>query len=64
MAPLSTIPVGEWWDQLSPIDKTKARRLFQSMQSGSGFVNDLRQGRPGGTTIDALHLRESRVRHW
>ena len=49
MAPLSTIPVGEWWDQLSPIDKTEARGLFQSMQSGSGFVNDLRQGRPGGT---------------
>ena len=49
MAPLSTIPVDEWWHQLSPIDKTEARRLFQSMQSGSGFVNDLRQGRPGGT---------------
>jgi pimeloyl-ACP methyl ester carboxylesterase len=49
MAPLSTIAVGEWWDQLSPIDKTEARGLFQSMQSGSGFVNDLRQGRPGGT---------------
>jgi pimeloyl-ACP methyl ester carboxylesterase len=49
MAPLSTIPVREWSAQLSPIDKTEARRLFHSMQSGSGFVNDLRQGRPEGT---------------
>jgi pimeloyl-ACP methyl ester carboxylesterase len=50
MARLSTLPVEDWWDQLSDADRDKARALFQSMRSGRGFVNDLRQGRPGGAS--------------
>ena len=44
MSQLSNLPVSEWWGQMSAADKDEARRLFQSMRSDSGFVNDLRQG--------------------
>jgi pimeloyl-ACP methyl ester carboxylesterase len=44
MARLSTLPVEDWWEQLSAADRDEARALFQSMRSDSGFVNDLRQG--------------------
>jgi pimeloyl-ACP methyl ester carboxylesterase len=49
MGQLSTLPVNAWWDQLSAVDKNEARQMFEGMQSGSGFVNDLRQGRPDQT---------------
>jgi pimeloyl-ACP methyl ester carboxylesterase len=45
MARLSKLPVDEWWEELSAIDRAETRVLFQSMHSDSGFVNDLRQGR-------------------
>lgn len=53
MARLSTIPIGDWWPQLSCDDREVARTVFRSMRSDSGFVNDLRQGR-------ARHFAERR----
>ena len=46
LAPLSTLPIEDWWEQLSTVDRGEARTLFESMRSDAGFVNDLRQGRP------------------
>ena len=43
---LSKAPVHEWWDTWSVADKGRARELFRTMRSGSGFVNDLQQARP------------------
>lgn len=43
---LSKVPVDEWWDTWSMEDKGRARELFRTMRSGSGFVNDLQQARP------------------
>jgi pimeloyl-ACP methyl ester carboxylesterase len=45
LAPLSTLPIQDWWARLSTKDRDEARMLFQSMRSDAGFVNDLRQGR-------------------
>ena len=45
MARLSTLPASDWWEQLSPTDRSEARSLFQCMRSDSGFLIDLRQGR-------------------
>lgn len=46
MARLSTLPVSQWWGDLSAADKREARALFDSMRSDSGFACDLRQARP------------------
>jgi pimeloyl-ACP methyl ester carboxylesterase len=43
---LSKRPVNDWWHAWSVEDKRRARELFRTMRSGSGFVNDLRQARP------------------
>jgi pimeloyl-ACP methyl ester carboxylesterase len=59
MSPLSTLPVSEWWGQMSEADKDEARGLFRSMRSDSGFVNDLRQGHP--RDADARRQAMSRV---
>lgn len=40
---LSTLPLDQWWHLWNAEDKNEARLLFQSMDSGSGFLNDLRQ---------------------
>ncbi len=48
VASLSRRPVEEWWTTWSVEDKQAARALFRSMASGSGFANDLRQGRRDG----------------
>lgn len=45
MGALSTEPPDQWWGGWSEPDKQVARRLFQTMSSGSGFVLDLRQAR-------------------
>lgn len=45
MARLSKHSASEWWGDVSPADKGRARASFSSMRSDSGFVNDLRQGR-------------------
>ncbi|MBJ2119897.1 alpha/beta hydrolase [Arthrobacter sp. MSA 4-2] len=42
---LSDLPTGAWWDTFPAGDRQRARELFQSMASGSGFANDLRQAR-------------------
>ena len=41
---LSTRPIDDWWHTWSDEDRTLARELFTTMRSGTGFVNDLRQG--------------------
>jgi pimeloyl-ACP methyl ester carboxylesterase len=43
MAPLSTLPAGQWWDRWTPADRAAARETFAQMGSGSGFVTDVRQ---------------------
>ncbi|QCO98259.1 alpha/beta hydrolase [Arthrobacter sp. 24S4-2] len=43
---LSNRSVNEWWHTWSGEDKRRARELFRTMRSGSGFVNDLQQARP------------------
>lgn len=43
MAPLSTLPTGEWWDRWTPADRAAARKTLSQMESGSGFVTDVRQ---------------------
>lgn len=43
MASLSNLPVNVWWDTWTASDRTAARNTFSQMDSGSGFVNDLRQ---------------------
>lgn len=43
MAPLSTLPVEHWWKDWTPSDRAAARGTFTQMDSGSGFVTDLRQ---------------------
>jgi len=45
LARLSTLPMDEWWEQLSAGDRGEARTLFQTLRSDSGFTNDLRHGR-------------------
>ena len=42
---LSTEPLEQWWGGWTEADKQAARRFFQTMSSGSGFVLDLRQAR-------------------
>ncbi|QCO98328.1 hypothetical protein FCN77_12295 [Arthrobacter sp. 24S4-2] len=43
---LSNRSDNEWWHTWSGEDKQRARELFRTMRSGSGFVNDLQQARP------------------
>ena len=43
MASLSTLPTGQWWDRWTPADRAAARQTFALMDSGSGFVTDVRQ---------------------
>jgi hypothetical protein len=43
MASLSTVPTREWWDRWTPADRAAARKTFAQMDSGSGFVTDMRQ---------------------
>lgn len=43
---LSKTPVENWWHTWSVEDKGRARDLFRTMRSGSGFANDLQQARP------------------
>lgn len=43
MASLSKLPVGEWWDSWTSTDRAAARETLSRMDSGSGFVTDVRQ---------------------
>ena len=44
MATLSTVPVDSWWHTWTPADRASARATFAAMDSGAGFVTDVRQG--------------------
>ncbi|WP_420174858.1 alpha/beta fold hydrolase [Luteococcus sp. OSA5] len=48
---LSTLPIVAWWNTWSQGDCARARAMFSSMNSGAGFVLDLRQasGRSSGS---------------
>lgn len=47
--PLSRRPVDQWWADWTPADRAGAREVFRSMDSGSGFVLDLRQASESGS---------------
>lgn len=51
---LSKRPVNDWWHTWSVEDKRRARELFQTMRSGTGFVNDLHQARRGRASYRRL----------
>jgi pimeloyl-ACP methyl ester carboxylesterase len=57
MSSLSTDPSSSWWDTWTPTDRASARRTFAAMDSGSGFVTDLRQGRAAGSRHRETVLR-------
>ncbi|WP_329001032.1 alpha/beta hydrolase [Kribbella sp. NBC_00709] len=42
-APLSTLPVEQWWPSWKQYDRERARTMFRTMSSDRGFGNDLRQ---------------------
>ncbi len=44
MSSLSTAPTTSWWQTWEPTDRASARATFAAMDSGSGFLTDLRQG--------------------
>lgn len=46
MSSLSTAPTTSWWHTWDPADRAGARATFATMDSGSGFLLDLRQGVP------------------
>jgi pimeloyl-ACP methyl ester carboxylesterase len=60
MGRLSTLPVGTWWDRFGVADRDRARTLFSSMSSGSGFILDLAQGRAGGSEPRRLAMASVR----
>jgi pimeloyl-ACP methyl ester carboxylesterase len=46
MATLSQLPVETWWATWTAADQAAAVRAFRAMDSGTGFVNDVRQAAP------------------
>jgi pimeloyl-ACP methyl ester carboxylesterase len=57
MASLSTLPVDEWWDSWTSTDRAAARNTFSQMDSGSGFVMDVRQACPARSAYRESVLR-------
>ena len=51
MSTLSTVPVDSWWQTWTPADRASARATFAAMDSGSGFVTDVRQGSRGQVAL-------------
>jgi pimeloyl-ACP methyl ester carboxylesterase len=43
MKSLTRLTDDQWWAEMSPADRAAARAMFDAMQSGYGFLNDLRQ---------------------
>jgi pimeloyl-ACP methyl ester carboxylesterase len=43
MATLSRLPVETWWATWTAADRASAVRTFMAMDSGMGFLNDVRQ---------------------
>ena len=57
MSSLSTEPTGAWWQTWTSVDRASARDSFASMDSGSGFVTDLRQGEAARSRYREAALR-------
>lgn len=57
MARLSTLPTVQWWDSWTSADRAAARATFSKMESGSGFLTDVRQG-----SADRASYREALLR--
>lgn len=57
MASLSTLPSAKWWDTWTPADRAAARATFANMDSGSGFVTDVRQGQANRSSYREAVLR-------
>ena len=57
MASLSRLPVAEWWDSWTSADRAAARRTFAKMDSGTGFMTDLRQASAARSPYRARVLR-------
>ena len=57
MGTLSTLPVAEWWGSWSPADRAAARSTFAKMDSGTGFITDLRQASAARSAYRASVLR-------
>jgi pimeloyl-ACP methyl ester carboxylesterase len=43
MKSLTRLPEDQWWPQMSQTDRSAARATFNAMESGYGFINDVRQ---------------------
>ncbi len=43
MSSLTRLPEDQWWPHMSQTDRDAARAMFNAMESGYGFVNDVRQ---------------------
>ena len=46
MGTLSQLPVDTWWPTWTAADRAAAVRTFRAMDSGMGFLNDVRQAEP------------------
>lgn len=57
MASLSRLPVAEWWDSWTSADRAAARSTFAKMDSGTGFITDLRQASAARSAYRASVLR-------
>jgi pimeloyl-ACP methyl ester carboxylesterase len=57
MSSLSTLPVAEWWDSWTPADRAAARSTFAKLDSGTGFVTDLRQASAARSAYRASVMR-------
>ena len=60
MSPLSAVSVDSWWETWTPADRASARATFATMDSGSGFATDLRQGTPNRSRYRKDTLRSVR----
>jgi pimeloyl-ACP methyl ester carboxylesterase len=57
MASLSRLPVAEWWDGWTAGERAAARTTFAKLDSGRGFVTDLRQASAARSAYRASVLR-------
>jgi pimeloyl-ACP methyl ester carboxylesterase len=47
MKSLTRLPGDQWWSQMSQTARIAARATFNAMESGYGFINDVRQASRG-----------------
>ncbi len=43
MKSLTRLPADQWWPRMTDPDRVAARAMFNAMESGCGFLNDVRQ---------------------